>query len=34
MSDTAALSNRLNRSVDDSVDHILGPPNAPITLVE
>lgn len=27
-------SNRLNRPVDPAVDHILGPPDAPITLVE
>jgi NhaA family Na+:H+ antiporter len=34
LSDTASLSNRLDRPVDASRDHILGPPAAPITLVE
>lgn len=30
----AAIANRLDRSVDDTVDHVLGPGHAPITLVE
>ena len=33
MSDVT-LGNRLDRPVDDKSDHILGPPDAPITLVE
>jgi NhaA family Na+:H+ antiporter len=32
--DSAAVSFRLDRPVDDALDHILGPKNAPITLVE
>lgn len=31
---TAGTRNRLNRSVDARYDHVLGPPGAPITLVE
>ena len=34
MSDAAALNNRLDRPVDDTVDHVLGRADAPITLVE
>ena len=34
MADTASLTNRLDRPVDDSRDHVLGPARAPITLVE
>ena len=30
----AAIANRLDRSVDDTIDHILGPERAQITLVE
>jgi NhaA family Na+:H+ antiporter len=30
----ARLNNRLDRPVDDEYDHVLGPPNAAITLVE
>ena len=30
----AAIGNRLDRPVDDASDHVLGPPNAEITLVE
>jgi NhaA family Na+:H+ antiporter len=33
MSDVT-LGNRLDRPVDDKSDHVLGPPDAPITLVE
>jgi len=34
MSELAATSNRLDRPVDDTRDHVLGEPGAPITLVE
>jgi Na+:H+ antiporter, NhaA family len=34
MSGLAEINHRLDRSVDDTRDHILGPNNAPITLVE
>ena len=30
----AAIANRLDRSVDDTIDHTLGPERAQITLVE
>ncbi|MBS0328734.1 MAG: thioredoxin domain-containing protein, partial [Proteobacteria bacterium] len=33
-SDFAAAGIRLDRPVDDELDHILGPTQAPITLVE
>lgn len=34
INDSGAVSFRLDRPVDDVLDHILGPKNAPITLVE